>query len=107
MLHIFLDGKPWFAQKQYGLGSGLPISWKGWALFISYLAASLGMAFSFGQEGYYWEIAFAMVTLLFLIITWKKTDGGWQWKWGKTEEPYISRAQKRRQSRNDQSRTKK
>lgn len=107
MLHIFLDGKPWFSQKQYGLGSGLPISWKGWALFTSYLAAALGMAFFFEQEGYFWEIAFAVVTLLFLIIVWKKTEGGWQWKWGKQEEPYISRAQKTRRSRSQKSRTKK
>ena len=107
MLHIFLDGKPWFAQKQYGLSSGLPISWKGWALFISYLATAFGMALSFGQKGFYWEIAFALMTLLFLVITWKKTEGGWQWKWGEKEEPYVSHAQKKRQSRSNQSRTRK
>ncbi len=107
MLHIFFDGKPWFAQKQYGLGSGLPISWKGWVLFISYQAAALGMALSFRQKGYYWEIALAIVTILFLFIVWKKTEGGWQWKWGKKADPYVSRAKKSRQSRSDQSRTRK
>ena len=30
------DGPEWFAPKRYGFGSGLPISWQGWALTVAF-----------------------------------------------------------------------
>ena len=35
------DGKPWFAQKRYGYGAGLPIAWQGWAVLGAWLLALL------------------------------------------------------------------
>ena len=32
------DGPEWFAPKRYGYGSGLPISWQGWAVTIAFVA---------------------------------------------------------------------
>ena len=32
------DGPEWFAPKRYGYGSGLPISWQGWAITIAFVA---------------------------------------------------------------------
>lgn len=100
MLHIFLDKEPWFSHKQYGFGSGLPISWKGWVLCLSYLSAVIGMAFFFDEEGFVWEIGFVIATLLFLFIIWKKTDDGWQWRWGnRKNEAYVSRGKRARASK--------
>ena len=30
------DGPEWFAPKRYGYGSGLPISWQGWAVLLGF-----------------------------------------------------------------------
>ena len=32
---------PWFRPKERGLGAGIPLNWKGWALFGAYVAAIL------------------------------------------------------------------
>lgn len=99
MLHIIFDGKPWFKQKRFGYGSGLPISWKGWVLLLSNIALSMGMALSFGKEGYYWEIAFVLTTLFFLFIVWKKTEGGWQFRMNGKAEKSEPRYQRKRKNR--------
>ena len=38
------EGPEWFAPKRYGLGTGLPIRWQGWALLIGFGAAVLAAA---------------------------------------------------------------
>ena len=44
MWHLFSDAKPWFRPKRFGYGSGLPITWQGWVLMLSYAAAIVGLA---------------------------------------------------------------
>ena len=42
------EGPEWFAPKRYGYGSGMPISWQGWAVTLGFAAvvAALIAAFS-------------------------------------------------------------
>ena len=35
------DGPEWFAPKRYGFGSGMPISWQGWAVTLGFIAIGL------------------------------------------------------------------
>jgi len=78
----------WFKPKRYGFGAA-PSSWQGWALTIAYVAivAALG-AWMGAEEG---EVAtralpfIAIVlalTILFVGIAWRTTEGGWRWRWG-------------------------
>lgn len=80
------DDKAWFAQKQYGLGSGMPIAWQGWLSLIAYIALATGLAFmatqQHGAKAVLTWIGFFAATLLFCLICWRKTRGGWKWRWG-------------------------
>lgn len=78
----------WFKPKRYGFGAA-PSSWQGWALTVAYVAivAALG-AWMSAVEG---EVAtralpfIAIVlalTILFVGIAWRTTEGGWRWRWG-------------------------
>jgi len=72
----------WFEPKRYGLGSGRPIAWQGWALTLGFigivLLASLLIPYSLAL---YLSVVFTM-TGLFLLIVSKTTRGGWRWRWG-------------------------
>ena len=78
-----MAGKPWFAAKRYGYGSGLPISWEGWAVLTIFVLAVLAAAICLAGL---WRIAaFVGLTALFMLIAARKTAGGWRWRKG--EEP--------------------
>ena len=87
MLHMFLDDKPWFRAKRYGLGASLPMAWQGWVLMLSYIGLVGGMAWyqeaHGGIETPMMIAGFLVTTALFLLIVWRKTEGGWQWRWGR------------------------
>ena len=78
----------WFRQKQYGIGAGVPTNWKGWALFLGYVAAILAIPSGFilvvGHETTVVErfMAFVVISVPFLYVAWKKTEGGWRWRRG-------------------------
>lgn len=85
MLHMFLDGKYWFRRKRYGLGA-FPSTWQGWTLTLAFIGFMLGMAlYQDGKGGepdtLWWAIVIG-ATLLFVLIAWRKTEGGWGWRWG-------------------------
>jgi hypothetical protein len=77
------DGPEWFAPKRYGYGSGLPISWQGWALLIGYLVL-IGVAGllipRIAIMGY--ASILVMLTVAFIVIVARTTKGGWRWRWG-------------------------
>ena len=71
-------GRPWFAARRYGIGSGLPIAWQGWAalgLFVGGTLASgvLLVGWVRGAAAGGLAVAFAVVCAL-------KTEGGWRWR---------------------------
>lgn len=79
---------PWFRQKQYGYGA-TPINWKGWAFTGAYgvvVGALCAFLFSTIDAGAPRPLLFlGLVTLVtgpFLYVCWRKTEGGWRWRWG-------------------------
>ena len=79
------DGPEWFAPKRYGLGTGLPVAWQGWAVSIIYAAIMIGAVT--GLKGRPLALAAAVVpaTILFLFICARTTRGGWHWRWGEKD----------------------
>jgi len=79
------DRPEWFAPKRYGLGTGLPIAWQGWAV-LSVFALTIGVALLlFDRED---PLALTIVIpaiLALLIIVGRTTRGGWRWRWGERD----------------------
>lgn len=76
------DGPEWFAPRRYGYGSGVPISWQGWALTIAYVGLIIGLALLLNERPLQLIAAFVPLTLAFVVICAKTTRGGWRWRWG-------------------------
>jgi hypothetical protein len=83
MMNSENDPKPWFAQKRYGYGAGLPIAWQGWALLAAYLAllAGLGELLVPAQTALF-ILLVGFATGLLIWISARRTRGGWRWRWG-------------------------
>ena len=83
------DPQPWFAAKRYGLGAGRPITWQGWVLVGGYLAiiALVGWL-NHQSDSRVRTIGFALfaaATATFVWLVYKRTAGGWRWRWGKRD----------------------
>lgn len=77
------DGPEWFAPRRYGYGTGLPISWQGWALTLGYSSIVLALALTIGRSDPPQFIAVIILpTIAFLVICARTTRGGWRWRWG-------------------------
>ena len=88
MLQAFLSPGDWFAPKRYGYGAGLPIAWQGWALLLSYVLATIGVAALVGNSGGAPGTALALISLLtvpLILIARRRTRGGWRWRWGERD----------------------
>lgn len=78
----------WFRPKQRGIGAGVPLNWKGWALFAAYLGAIVGVPSVYelylGYPGtpLLRVLGIVAVSVPFLVVAWKKTEGGWRWRKG-------------------------
>lgn len=78
----------WFKPKRYGLGAA-PSSWEGWTLVVAYLAG-VALAGYFtglptertGEQPFTFVIITLALTAVFVIVAWRKTEGGWRWRWG-------------------------
>ncbi|HJP69288.1 MAG TPA: hypothetical protein VJ846_10330 [Sphingomicrobium sp.] len=72
----------WFAPKRYGIGSGLPISWQGWAITGAFVVLA-GLASLLIRHSWLGYISvLAMLVLTFALICARTTRGGWRWRWG-------------------------
>ena len=82
----------WFKPKQHGIGAGVPIHWKGWVLFGGLLAAILSVpqliTLFLGYEGSVLLrlTVVLLVSIPFVFVAWKKTEGGWRWRSGHEDE---------------------
>jgi hypothetical protein len=90
VFHLFSNDKPWFAEKRFGYGAGLPIAWQGWVLLTSYFAAIIGLAIVAGRTRD--EALVGMIALLMLLLTTvlvavakARTRGDWRWRWGEDD----------------------
>ena len=73
--------RPWFAPKRYGYGAGLPVSWEGWVSLIVFLAATFGAAVLI-RDLTSAAVAIGILAIGFIALTYRKTAGGWRWRWG-------------------------
>jgi hypothetical protein len=75
----------WFAPRRYGLGTGWPIAWQGWAVLAAFMAivVAAGLLLE-GKPGLQATIVFLALAAL-VVITAKTTRGGWRWRWGDKE----------------------
>lgn len=69
----------WFRPKRFGFGA-TPDSWQGWAVTLLFAAALMALA-RFTPHRIAIAVGIPLVPL-FLILCWKKTRGGWRWRWG-------------------------
>ncbi|HEV2043621.1 MAG TPA: hypothetical protein VGR05_02970 [Sphingomicrobium sp.] len=74
----------WFAPKRYGIGTGWPITWQGWALIAVYLLIIGAALLIFDDDPLVWAIVLP-ATGAFVSITAGTTRGGWRWRWGDKE----------------------
>lgn len=82
----------WFKPKRYGLGAA-PSSWEGWALTIGFVAVAMALGPLLLIPGpgrptphvvAYLGIL-SVLTIAFVFICWRKTKGGWRWRWGEED----------------------
>lgn len=74
----------WFYASRYGYGAGPPCSWQGWLVTIVYLAIAIGSATLLGERNLAAFLGvFVPATLIFLLVAYRTTKGGWKWRWGK------------------------
>ena len=74
----------WFKPKRYGYGA-TPVTWQGWAitgaaLLTIVLAAVLVPPNTSGWTAFF--VAEAIVIAVLGIVSYRKTEGGWRWRWG-------------------------
>ncbi len=80
------DRPEWFAQRRYGLGTGMPIAWQGWALSLA-LIALLGLAYYlFGNNDLRALAIVVPAIFVYVLIAARTTRGGWRWRWGEDGE---------------------
>jgi uncharacterized membrane protein len=78
----------WFKPKRYGFGA-VPSSWQGWALTIAYVLVMIGLGAWLGSGAADTQrqlmpflVIAAAVTIVFVGLCWRTTEGGWRWRWG-------------------------
>lgn len=76
--------KPWFAQKRFGYGAGLPIAWQGWAVLLVFLVAIAAACLLL--KGPALALMVSALTIAVSAIAAAKTQGGWRWRWGSSAE---------------------
>lgn len=79
------DGPEWFAPKRYGYGSGLPISWQGWAVTIAFVAIAILVSVALRDRPLQLVATIIPVTVILLVICARTTRGGWRWRWGEED----------------------
>jgi hypothetical protein len=79
------DGPEWFAPKRYGLGSGPPISWQGWAVSLAFVAYATAVTVWLRAEPFKMVAAILPALVAFCTICARTTRGGWRWRWGEDD----------------------
>ena len=76
--------KIWFPATKYGYGWGLPSTWQGWAVLLTYLIlvllGSLHLEY-FGGRIIPFLIYLVVLTVILIFICWKKGEKP-EWRWG-------------------------
>jgi hypothetical protein len=75
----------WFRPKHYGYGA-TPNTWQGWLMTLAFVGLLAGILEFVGPARPLAIAAAVILAVLFIWITWKKTDGAWRWRWGSREK---------------------
>ena len=76
----------WFRQKQFGYGA-TPCTWQGWVLTIVATLLAVGIVLiGPGIRDNLMRPLFLVAGLALVLgpttyIAWRKTEGGWRWRW--------------------------
>ena len=76
------DGPEWFSAKRFGHGSALPCSWQGRLVVAVYVAVGIGSAYFFAKKPEVLLSILIPATVIFLLIAFRTTKGGWRWRGG-------------------------
>ena len=76
------DGPEWFSAKRYGYGSGLPITWQGWAVTTAFVALVIVTSLLLKDRPMPLIAVCVPLTMIFIAICARTTRGGWRWRWG-------------------------
>ena len=78
------DQRPWFAEKTFGYGAGMPIAWQGWVMMAVLIAGPIALIPVF-MPAHPWYFTFAVIgyTTAWMPLIAKKTRGGWKWRNGR------------------------
>jgi multisubunit Na+/H+ antiporter MnhB subunit len=79
----------WFKPKRYGYGA-TPVTWQGWAFVLGFLLIVLGcvgmgmVAERHNSPGTALGalLLFAVALAVMILVSRRKTEGGWRWRWG-------------------------
>ncbi len=77
----------WFKPKRYGYGA-TPVTWQGWAVTVATLLAIVAVSMCLRLTAKnLWTLAAllifdALAVLVLVIVSRRKTDGEWHWRWG-------------------------
>jgi hypothetical protein len=75
----------WFPAMKYGVGWGLPVTWQGWAVLLSYIALLLLGGLFIGKSTFLiipFVIYVFILSGIFLYVCWKKGEKP-DVRWGK------------------------
>ena len=87
----------WFKPKTFGYGAS-PTTWEGWALVAGYctvvtlvtlavlIAAEPGQTSASVQWLMWlvWLVVVAVATTVLAVVSKRRTDGEWRWRWGRS-----------------------
>lgn len=77
--------KYWFPAKKYGYGWGMPITWQGWAVVVSYLVlivAGISLFPVYTETGLLQHVLFTVVLTIALIAVCRVKGEPAKWRWG-------------------------
>ena len=62
----------------------MPCSWEGWALVAAFLIIVIvsGAVLADRNPMLHWGVVLAS-TAIVLVVSWRKSDGPWKWRWGR------------------------
>lgn len=73
----------WFRAKRYGWGWGLPVTWQGWVVLVSFLALMVlgALLFPPDRELGRYLVFTTVVAALLIAVCWAKGEPP-RWRWG-------------------------
>ena len=76
--------RSWFPAKTYGWGGGIPSTWEGWVVMVSFMAAMLaGGLYLLPRYGEAVFFAFTFVCCMALLAICRAKGEPPEWRWGK------------------------